>query len=106
MLLNNTIAQANGTSFSAPILAGGIACLWQAIPDKTNNELMQLVKESASQYNNPDFFLGYGIPNLQSSLNTALSTESNIKDDLNISLYPNPVENKLFIEFPSHAIII
>ena len=37
---NNSIATANGTSFSAPILAGGIVCLWQAMPDKTNAEIM------------------------------------------------------------------
>ena len=54
----------SGTSFSAPILAGGIACLWQAYPSLTNSEIMDLVRESSSQYNNPDFYLGYGIPDL------------------------------------------
>ncbi|TBN13767.1 S8 family serine peptidase [Hyunsoonleella pacifica] len=98
---NNTIARANGTSFSAPILAGGIACLWQALPDKTNAELMELVRASASQYNTPDNFLGYGIPNLQSALNVSLSDESETEDDLNISLYPNPVEDVLFVNLSS-----
>ncbi|WP_203257960.1 S8 family serine peptidase [Hyunsoonleella ulvae] len=97
---NNVIARANGTSFSAPILAGGIACLWQALPNKTNAEMMQLVRESASQYSVPDNFLGYGIPNLQSALDVALSNASNMQQDLDVSLYPNPVKDVLYVNFP------
>src|SRR5690606_26518005 len=85
---NNSIATANGTSFSAPIIAGGIVCLWQALPDKTNAEIMQLVRESASQYNQPDYYLGYGIPNLQLALNMTLSIEDVLVED--ILMYPNP----------------
>src|SRR5690606_5230120 len=70
---NDVIGTLNGTSFSSPILAGGIVCLWQALPYKSNAEIMQLVRESASQYSNPDYFLGYGIPNLFAALNTELT---------------------------------
>lgn len=98
---SNTIAQANGTSFSAPILAGAITCLWQAIPEKTNAEIMQLVRESASQYTTPDNFKGYGIPDLQSALNVALSANSFTADNENFHLFPNPVNAKLYIKWPS-----
>lgn len=97
---NNAIAQANGTSFSAPILAGGIACLWQAIPDKTNAEIMDLVRESASQYNTPDNQLGFGIPDLQSALSSALSIQPNQPEN-DLKVFPNPVQDLLFIRLPS-----
>jgi len=54
----------NGTSFSAPLVAGMAACLWQAFPLMKNAELIQLLKETASQNQTPDAQLGYGIPNM------------------------------------------
>ncbi|MBD0823057.1 S8 family serine peptidase [Aestuariibaculum marinum] len=95
---NNALASASGTSFSSPILAGGLTCLWQALPDKTNAEIMQLVRESAFQYNTPDYQYGYGIPDLYETLNKVLSTH---EDDVNqIKVFPNPVYNKLFVQLP------
>ncbi|MFG6687708.1 S8 family serine peptidase [Mariniflexile sp. HNIBRBA6329] len=96
---NDVIASANGTSFSSPIMSGGLACLWQALPNKTNAEIMQLVRESASQYNSPDYFLGYGIPNLQTALNLALSIDKNDKD-IAVSLFPNPVKKFAYLKLP------
>jgi len=52
----------NGTSYSTPLLAGFIACLWQAFPDKGNMEIIDMVKRSASHYHVPDSLYGYGIP--------------------------------------------
>lgn len=97
---NNIIAAANGTSFSAPILAGGIACLWQALPNKTNGEIMQLVRASASQFNTPDDLLGYGIPNLELALNNALTTGEFTNATDGFQLFPNPVKHELSVTFP------
>ncbi|KJD33130.1 hypothetical protein PK35_09250 [Tamlana nanhaiensis] len=91
---NNVLATANGTSFSSPILAGGIACLWQALPNKTNAEIMQLVRESASQYTAPDNYLGHGIPNLYSAYSSGLSVES--VNELEIQFFPNPSSGKVY----------
>ncbi len=52
----------NGTSFSSPLLAGMMACLWQCHPNATNMQLISAVQQSATQANNPDSLLGYGIP--------------------------------------------
>ena len=54
----------NGTSFSTPIVAGLAACLWQAFPLLKNTGLIELIKESSSQYKKPDAHLGYGIPDM------------------------------------------
>ncbi|HLV15799.1 MAG TPA: S8 family serine peptidase [Xanthomarina sp.] len=99
---DDSILTTNGTSFSSPIMAGALACLWQALPDLSNAEIMQLVRESASQYTTPDYFLGYGIPNLAMALNQGLSIEEVESVQNNIQIYPNPVFNELHIVFPSH----
>lgn len=57
-----------GTSYSSPIICGLAACLWQAYPMLTNKELMEIIKKSADQYNNPQLPFGYGIPNMERAL--------------------------------------
>lgn len=56
------IVNANGTSFSSPITCGMVACLWQALPNKTAAEIMDLVRASADRFEKPDNVFGYGIP--------------------------------------------
>lgn len=60
---DNGVYASNGTSFSSPIIAGAVACLWGAFPHKTNMEIIQAVKASSSIYTSPDTLRGYGIPN-------------------------------------------
>ena len=79
-------------------MAGGIACLMQALPNNTNIEIMQLVREAGSQYNTPDYQLGYGIPNLYKALKVGLSTDDFNKNKF--KLYPNPATSKIVIELP------
>lgn len=57
-----TLVHDMGTSFSTPIVCGLVACLWQALPDKTALEIIDLVRRSASQYAEPTNIFGYGIP--------------------------------------------
>jgi hypothetical protein len=103
-ILSNTdgdIVTAGGTSFSSPITAGMVASLWQALPTKTNVELIQLIKESSSQYTNPDYEKGYGIPNFnQALINGTLGFVSNESKDFNI--YPNPVTNYFSVQLPNY----
>ena len=58
------IQYSHGTSFSTPVVAGLAACLWQAFPLLKNTELIQLIKETASQGQSPDSQIGYGIPDM------------------------------------------
>jgi len=91
----------SGTSFSSPIMAGVITCLWQSRPDVPNGHIMQIVRESANLYNNPTDQMGYGIPNFENAY-VALQ-ELGLEDDFlmsNFALYPNPVTSKINISFP------
>ena len=92
------IGTSDGTSFSGPITAGLVACLWQALPDKTNTEIIQLIKESADLYATPNTQFGYGIPDFNLILQNALGTNSFVENKFIV--YPNPVENVLNLVFP------
>lgn len=52
----------NGTSFSSPALAGFVACLMQAAPNKTNKELKSIIEKSGHLYPYGNNYLGYGVP--------------------------------------------
>ena len=95
---NNLITQNNGTSFSGPIVCGGIASLWQAIPHASPTEVMDYVRQSASQFTSPDDLLGYGIPDLDLAKSMALSIDERRIEDF--SFYPNPVKSQLSIRIP------
>lgn len=68
---------ANGTSFASPLLAGMVACLWQAFPGKSNYEIMQAVRESGHQAAHPDGELGYGITDFLKAYNLLLQPDNN-----------------------------
>ncbi|WP_298759007.1 S8 family serine peptidase [uncultured Psychroserpens sp.] len=95
----NMIISNNGTSFSSPIMAGGIASLWQALPNATHEEIKQYVRLSASQYTTPDYFLGYGIPDLQLALDIGLSVQE--EELFEFKVFPNPAVDVLNIQVPS-----
>ena len=50
---SGNIINANGTSFSSPILAGMVTTFWSAVPNMTNAQIVQFVKESADIYASP-----------------------------------------------------
>ena len=58
-----TITSGMGTSFSAPIVSGLVACLWQGMPHKTAREIIELIRQNSDNYSHPDNVYGYGLPN-------------------------------------------
>ncbi|MFV8379841.1 S8 family serine peptidase [Flavobacterium sp. LB3R33] len=93
------IVTANGTSFSSPIMAGMIACLWQAFPQKTNKEIRELVLKSSDKFSNPNNQYGFGIPDFALAISNQLDLESFSKDDF--ILYPNPASDTVSVSLPS-----
>lgn len=83
----------NGTSYSCPQIAGMMACLLQAAPEKKNYELADAVKRSASHYYSPGNIIGYGIPDFLKALQL-----------LRISEQPFPEHMMLIIPNPNYGI--
>jgi subtilisin family serine protease len=59
---DGSVGTSSGTSYSAPLITGLAAGLWQAFPQLNAWEVMDYLHRSASQSNKPDSLLGYGIP--------------------------------------------
>jgi len=93
-----SITTANGTSCASPIMAGAVACLWQALPNKTNAELLQIIRQSADRYSNPDAQYGYGIPDFNLALQGNLGLPEAKQGEYLV--YPNPFKNTVNIAFP------
>ncbi|PZX94288.1 peptidase S8 [Flavobacterium aquariorum] len=94
---SGNIVTANGTSFSSPITAGMVACLWQAFPNKTNKEIKDLIVKSADRYTSPNNQYGYGIPDFSMALSNGLGiNDFSIKD---VFLYPNPTTDISTVSF-------
>lgn len=90
------VTTSNGTSFSSPIMAGMVAAFWSAVPNMTNVQIMDFIKQSADQYATPDQFKGYGVPDFQLALTNALSAQSFQSNGLLV--YPNPSTEFLFLK--------
>jgi hypothetical protein len=75
-LQNDKTLPGNGTSYSAPLFAGMVACLKQAFPNKIPYEITDAVRKSGSQYANPDTALGYGITDFLKAYNILLKPEN------------------------------
>ncbi|MFP4023716.1 MAG: S8 family serine peptidase [Thiohalospira sp.] len=97
--IDGSITASNGTSFSAPLISGLAACLWQYYPELNNIEILRKIEESAHKYSSPDNYTGYGIPDFGKAANlintNILSLSNNCET---VTIYPNPFQYKLNIK--------
>jgi serine protease AprX len=92
----------SGTSYSCPLVAGMVACLWQALPNKTATEIRQLIIQSSDNFAAPPVKsraqFGYGIPDFNMALSNGLSITDFSKTD--IVVYPNPTKDTISFTLP------
>lgn len=93
----------NGTSFACPIAAGAVACLWQAHPTKTNMQILNAIKATASKASSPDNTYGWGIPNFCAAhnyllLNTGVDEQ---QGSATVQLFPNPASSSVSFRLPA-----
>lgn len=94
---NGSVVTANGTSYSAPIVAGMVAGLLQAKPEGTVAEIFSDVLNSGHKAASPDTLYGYGIPDFIRAVDGKILSVDDIIND-KIKVYPNPFsENRLHI---------
>lgn len=84
---NGSITTGSGTSFSAPLVTGLAAGLWQRQPGLSNKKLIEAIRMSASLAPNPDNFLGYGLPNYTAAKHYIEQVE---QEEL-FAVFPNPI---------------
>jgi serine protease AprX len=100
-----------GTSFSSPLLCGGIACFMQANPKLPIWEIRRLVQQSSSRFLTTSDSMGYGVPNFKiaQKLASALSTTTNntvtIGNATEYQLFPNPAKNILIVQHTKSALL-
>ncbi len=66
---NNYSSGNNGTSYSAPIVAGIAALLLDAFPHLTNKQVREIIIASGNNYNNPNNDRGYGLASAKRVIN-------------------------------------
>ncbi len=103
-LIDGRIGLSNGTSFSAPLIAGLAAGLMQAFPTHTTQQIRNGILKSGSQFSRADMLLGFGIPNFDKASKSMDLILSN-SEELNFNIYPNPVSlgMALHISIPFHS---
>ena len=90
--ISSTITTGNGTSFSAPLIAGLTAGLIEKFPNKTAKQIMNGIRKSGTLSLSPDNNLGYGIPNYERALaiiDPIMSVEPSSFEGINV--FPNPI---------------
>ena len=96
------IEPVNGTSFSSPLVAGLVACLWQRHPQRTAQDIMDAVRRSASQYATPDSELGHGIPDFYAAdLLLELTTAVPERETKGLIVFPMPFTSGFTVQLPS-----
>ncbi|MCL1850579.1 MAG: S8 family serine peptidase [Bacteroidetes bacterium] len=101
---DNTIGTASGTSFASPITCGMVACIIGAAPNKTPDQIIKAVQQSADRYPEHDIQYGYGIPNFGKVLDALGVYDYEHKTGSKLIYYPNPVNDKLYLNNPDAII--
>jgi len=91
--------QGNGTSLSAPVIAGLTACLWQANPDASAMDIVESVRKSSDRVTQPDNDYGNGIPDFGLANLLVHMNEDGSEKPGEVEAYPNPFTGELYILF-------
>ena len=98
----------SGTSYSAPLIAGMAAVLWQEFPFLTAQQLIKVLQQAGDQAANPNNLLGYGIPTIQRVEEIVrrdyapLATEPG--ELSSVELYPNPAKEQVYLRFGKNQV--
>ncbi|MCW3077407.1 MAG: peptidase [Bacteroidetes bacterium] len=97
---SGAVIHSSGTSFATPILAGAVACFWQAHKTWNNMKILDTLKKTANNALSPNNQRGWGLPNMCS---VAVGVKENTALNFNYSVYPNPFTSVLSIALSSYS---
>jgi serine protease AprX len=92
------VVQGSGTSFSSPVVAGAMACLWQSVPTFSAQVLRDAVRSTASRASSPDSLYGYGIPNMMNAMLLLSNAPTLQEPQQGYSLFPVPFSDSPWIK--------
>ena len=101
-LEGDSVASINGTSFSSPIMAGLVACLWQLHPERSAHDVMDAVRRSAHLWLAPNDSMGHGIPDFMVA-HAWLELTAGVKDEAaqgGMLVSPNPFDRGVRVGAP------
>lgn len=87
----------DGTSFATPVLAGAVACLRQARPYASVQEMCDAIRACGDRADNPDNKYGYGIPDFSQALEVLHVEEVTAQKHELINVYPNPSQGEVHV---------
>ena len=93
----------NGTSFATPVLAGAVACLRQARPYSSVQEICDAIRACGNRAENPDSKYGYGIPDFSQALELLKVEEHSVAANEIINVYPNPSQGEVKVALKEGA---
>lgn len=100
---NSEYRYASGTSLSAPLAAGAAAIVLSANPSWSAMDIREAIINTASMAEIPNNDYGYGIINtleaIHYNLNLFIDSSSAIPEKYSFSIFPNPFNPYLTIEF-------
>ena len=94
---NGTYYSGSGTSYSCPIMAGMVACLWQSRPYATPQEINNALRQTASRHETPDNMNGYGLPDFEKAMDV-LPESKDVETDNLVFIYPNPSSGDIHVQ--------
>ncbi len=94
----------SGTSFSCPVMAGAVACLRQAFPSASVQEICDVVRQCGDRANNPDSYYGYGIPDFTRAFETLHVEDTFVQKNDLIMVYPNPSQGDIHIMLKENCV--
>ena len=89
----------SGTSFSNPVLAGAVACLRQARPNASVQDICDAIRAAGNNANTPNNYDGYGIPDFTLALEYLSVEDVELGDNEIVSVYPNPSRGNVKVSF-------
>jgi len=90
---DNAVTFSDGTSFASPLVAGLAAGVWQANPELTAAQMLNLIRQSADNFNSPDNEIGYGTPSYVTAIRIA--DEIDLPKAAQLTAYPNPIQDDI-----------
>jgi subtilisin family serine protease len=97
----NQLVTASGTSFSAPLITGFAACVWQKNRQWDVMKLKQEIVKSSDLYPYYDYAHGYGVPQAAYFVDSGAKTPNDKKSEFSLGITID--ENNIILSAPPEA---